>query len=103
MTADEIWSLNQYFNMRIQIFVRTYRAYQSGILQKSDWEASIRNAPVFLGTPFGQMMWKNLKIDIQNQPEFISAIDNVLATSTRMSDASWLATLESQAKSLSPP
>ena len=102
LTAAEIWSMNNYYNLRMQVLIRTFRSYQSGILERSDWEISISTAPIFLATPFGRMMWQNLKVDTPNSPEFVSAIDNILATSVRMPDDKWLAVLQSQTANLSP-
>lgn len=57
MTAEELWGMANYVNVRISLALRGFRAYQSGKLSKDDWDAELSGVPLSLDTPLGKLLW----------------------------------------------
>ena len=100
MTAEELWGMANYVNIRISLALRGFRAYRNGILSKNDWDAELAGVPLSLDTPLGKLLWQNIKADYADFPEFVLAVDNAIASNTIETDDRWLADLQVQVKSL---
>ena len=102
MTAEELWGMANYANVRLSLALRGYRAYQSGIISEADWNAELASVPLSLDTPLGKLLWQNMKADYSESPDFVLAVDNAITTNTIATDDRWLADLQVQAKNLRP-
>ena len=62
--------------------------YKRGVLTEAEWQTELSYTPYHWNTPFGQLLWSELKGDYD--PEFVAAVDNVLAESEGEPNDEWL-------------
>ena len=67
---------------------RQFDLYKRGVLTEAEWQTELSYTPYHWNTPFGQLLWSELKGDYD--PEFVAAVDNVLAESEGEPNDEWL-------------
>jgi hypothetical protein len=90
LTPAEMWGAVAYFEGRLYNVQRTFRLYRDGELPEATWQSEIRSVPHNYGTPFGRLLWSELRAEFADDPEFIAAIDKELANPEVGTNDDWL-------------
>jgi hypothetical protein len=102
LTLDELAGMTNYLSLRVGSLDRAYQAFQDGIARDSDWERTVKDAPIYLGSPFGRIWWEIARNDYQDTPEFVRAVDQALDESPIVPDHQFLVDLQARTQSLAP-
>ena len=98
LTPAELWGATLYFERTMVNDRRQFDLYKSGVLTESEWQTELSYTPYHWNTPFGQLLWSELKGDYD--PEFVAAVDNVLAESEGEPNDEWLRRLHERVTNL---
>jgi len=96
MNLDEILVATEFIVIFLNNLERAQSAYLAGVITEDDWHERLFTAPVFLGTKFGQTVWKNIQTDYSNRPGFLDSVNQSLKSSPVKPDDVFFLDLQQQ-------